>query len=124
MKRTRRRDTSAEVALRRELYRIGLRYRIDYRITGIRARPDIVIIASRLAVFVDGCFWHACPIHGTEPKRNVAWWKEKLENNVRRDREGRRQLESAGWTVIRVWEHENVAEAAERIAKLVRQLRA
>jgi DNA mismatch endonuclease (patch repair protein) len=86
MQRTRRRDTPAELALRTALHRRGLRYRIDYRILGVGSRPDIAFIRSRVAVFVDGCFWHCCPIHGTRPKRNALWWQKKLDANVARDR--------------------------------------
>jgi DNA mismatch endonuclease (patch repair protein) len=115
MRRTRRRDTPAELALRSELHRAGLRFRVDAPVAGLRRRPDIVFTKARIAVFVDGCFWHSCPIHGTRPKRNAEWWAEKLDGNVARDEETNRRLTEQGWAVIRVWEHEDPHEAAERI---------
>ena len=122
MSRVRNRDTDAEMALRRELHRRGLRYRVNLRIPelGGTTRPDIVFTKAKVAVFVDGCFWHRCPIHATFPKVNKQWWEEKLEKNVRRDRATDEALRSAGWTVIRVWEHEDPAKAADRIEQLVR----
>lgn len=122
MSRVRNRDTSAEMALRRELHRRGLRYRVNMRIPDLgQTRPDITFTRRRVAVFVDGCFWHRCPIHATFPKTNEAWWAEKLEKNVRRDRAADQALRDTGWTVIRVWEHEDPAEAADRIELLVRR---
>lgn len=76
---------------------------------GIRRRADILFTKARVAVFVDGCFWHKCPVHGTEPKANAEWWRAKLQRNVERDRDTDRRLEEAGWTVIRLWEHEDPA---------------
>jgi DNA mismatch endonuclease, patch repair protein len=119
MARTGRRDTAPEVRLRSELHRRGLRYSIDVPpLEGVRRRADIVFFRRKLAVFVDGCFWHACPIHATWPKTNADWWKDKLETNKQRDRETDRQLEEAGWDVVRVWEHEDPVVAAERIELL------
>lgn len=85
----------------------------------MRRRADIVFGPSKVAVFVDGCFWHSCPDHSTIPKNNRAWWVDKLDANVRRDRDTDRQLEEAGWLVIRVWEHEDIGEAAERVSTAV-----
>ena len=85
-----------------------------------RTRPDIVFTRVRVAVFVDGCFWHRCPDHETFPKTNAEWWGEKLDKNVRRDRAIDEALTSAGWTVIRIWEHENPVEAADHVEKVVR----
>ena len=82
----------------------------------MRRRADIVFGPAKVAVYVDGCFWHSCPEHGTIPKNNRKWWIEKLEANVRRDRDTDRRLAEAGWLAIRVWEHEDMAEAAARIA--------
>lgn len=103
----RRRDTGPEMAIRTLLHRSGLRYRVDYRVgTGRSApRPDIAFTRARVAVFVDGCFWHSCPKHGTLPMANREFWKSKLERNVERDRENDAALEAMGWTVIRIWEH-------------------
>lgn len=109
MKANRRRDTKPELALRRLLHAAGYRYRVDYRIDlpgGSRVRPDIVFTKRKVAVFVDGCFWHGCPEHGTRPKTNQGYWGPKLARNVERDRHNTQHLESAGWTVVHVWEHE------------------
>lgn len=121
MQGTRRRDTAAEVAVRRLLHVRGLRYRIDRRVLpDLPRRADLVFVTARVAVFVDGCFWHSCPRHRTIPKANRTWWLEKLARNRRRDRETDRRLRDAGWRVERVWEHEEPATAAARIAKAVR----
>ncbi|WP_420810603.1 DNA mismatch endonuclease Vsr [Jiangella asiatica] len=121
MKNTRQRDTTAEVALRRELFRRRLRYRIDQSpIPGTRRRADIVFRKAKLAVFVDGCFWHCCPEHGTKPKANAEWWATKLAANVQRDRAVDAELRAAGWAVIRVWEHEDVLAAADLVAANVK----
>jgi DNA mismatch endonuclease (patch repair protein) len=117
-------DTKPEVALRSRLHRRGLRFRKDVllRLDGGRVRPDIVFPGVRVAVFCDGCFWHRCPLHATDPKTNAAYWAPKLAANVRRDREGDEHLREAGWTVARIWEHEiesDVEAAADRIARLV-----
>jgi len=86
-----------------------------------RIRPDLVFLRSRVAVFVDGCFWHRCPEHGTSPQTNGDWWRKKLDTNVNRDRAADSALVEAGWTVIRIWEHENVALAADRVEETVRK---
>lgn len=117
MKRQARRDTAPELALRRELWRRGLRYRLDRAVLpGLRRRPDIVFGPRRVAVFVDGCFWHSCPDHATIPKANRDWWLAKLQRNVERDRDTDQRLEDAGWVVIRVWEHEDARTAADLIS--------
>jgi DNA mismatch endonuclease (patch repair protein) len=109
-------DTQPELLLRRILHRQGLRYRVHLRPErGIRRQADIVFTRAKVAVFVDGCFWHRCPEHGTEPKANSVWWKAKLDRNSERDRETDQALVAAGWTVIRVWEHEDPVEAAARV---------
>jgi DNA mismatch endonuclease (patch repair protein) len=113
-------DTQPELLLRRALHRQGLRYRVHLRPErGIRRQADIVFTRAKVAVFVDGCFWHRCPQHGTEPKANSAWWKVKLDKNVGRDRETDQVLTAAGWTVIRVWEHEDPETAADHVAELL-----
>ena len=119
MKRQRRRDTAPEQALRSELWRRGLRYRVDVAVFG-RRRVDIVFSRPRVAVFVDGCFWHGCPRHATSPKSNGAWWRDKLDKNVERDRTSDYELGAAGWRVLRVWEHEDPKEAADRIEAAIR----
>lgn len=124
MRRTRRRDTPAEVAIRRLLHSMGLRYRIDLApIAGLRRRADIVFSVAKVAVFVDGCFWHCCPRHASWPKANWRWWKAKLLGNVARDRDTDMRLRRAGWLVVRVWEHEQPARAATRIVRAVNRRR-
>jgi DNA mismatch endonuclease (patch repair protein) len=119
MKSQRRRDTAPEVALRRELWRRGLRYRVDHRVVGRRRRVDIAFTRARVAVFVDGCFWHSCPHHATRPKNNAEWWATKLQANVGRDRATDAELIASGWTVLRLWEHEPVDDAADRVEAAV-----
>ncbi|MCW3493892.1 very short patch repair endonuclease [Microbacterium sp. SSM24] len=111
MQANRRRDTTPEMALRRALHKEGLRYRCDLPISlpeGVRARPDIVFTRRKVAVFVDGCFWHGCPLHGTRPVTNAEYWSAKISGNIRRDQMQTRALRNAGWAVIRISEHESV----------------
>jgi DNA mismatch endonuclease, patch repair protein len=120
MSRQARKDTAPELALRRELHRRGLRYRIGVRpIRELRGAADIVFRPVRVAVYVDGCFWHMCPEHGTFPANNAGWWRAKLERNRDRDRRTDIVLAEHGWTVVRVWEHEDPAEAADRVESVV-----
>jgi DNA mismatch endonuclease, patch repair protein len=121
MQANRRRDTGPELALRRELHRRGLRFRVDQApVPGLRCKADIVFRSRRVAVFVDGCFWHACPEHGNLPAANREWWRAKLDVNVARDRRNEQTLTGAGWRVIRVWEHEPIDDAADRICAWVK----
>jgi DNA mismatch endonuclease, patch repair protein len=121
MRANRGRDTAPELALRRALYARGLRYRLHRRpVRGLRCTPDIVFVGARVAVFVDGCFWHRCPVHGTDPKANGDWWARKLDANVARDRRNDQALRAHGWSVIRVWEHEAPDTAADRVAAVVK----
>lgn len=117
MRSNRRRDTSPELALRRILHARGLRYRVDFAplATMRQRRADIVFTKARLVVFVDGCFWHGCPDHATFPVRNADYWLPKLERNRARDLETDAALADAGWRVIRIWEHEDPTDAADRI---------
>lgn len=115
MRRVRRRDTTPEIAIRRELHRRGLRFRIDYKIPAVRTRPDIAFVGRRTAIFVDGCFWHGCPEHGTLPKSNRAWWAEKLQANQERDRRSDRALADLGWKVLRFWEHDSASGVADMV---------
>ncbi len=116
MARQRRTGTKPETALRRELHRRGRRYFVDRApLSGLRRRADLVFPRHRVAVYVDGCFWHSCPQHATFPKNNAQWWAEKLAGNVARDRDTDARLIEAGWTVVRVWEHEDPVEAADRV---------
>lgn len=120
MQRVGKRDTPAEKALRSALHREGLRFRVDMApLPGLRRRADIVFRSAKVAVFVDGCFWHGCPIHGTWPKANSEWWRQKIERNKQRDTETDQRLAEAGWRVIRVWEHDDLTEAAQRVFKSV-----
>lgn len=107
-------DTKPEVRLRSELHRRGLRFRKNLAIhaDGIRVRPDIVFPTQRLAVFVDGCFWHGCPDHGTRPRANQAYWAMKLARNQERDQRVSRVLAEAHWLVLRIWEHTSTPDAA------------
>jgi DNA mismatch endonuclease (patch repair protein) len=118
MKGNRRTDTRPEIALRRELHRRGLRYRKDalLRVDDLRVRPDIVFPRQQVAVFVDGCFWHGCPEHGNQPRKNVDYWSAKLERNRQRDRHIDQTLRAVGWSVVRIWEHVPVTEAADQVA--------
>lgn len=120
MERQGRRDTKPELALRRELHQRGLRYRIDVAaVAGMRNRADLVFGPSRVAVYVDGCFWHMCPEHFIPPRNNAEWWRAKLEANVERDRRTDKLLRDAGWLPIRVWEHADVVEAADWVEQHV-----
>jgi DNA mismatch endonuclease (patch repair protein) len=112
------RDTKPEMALRRELHRRGLRYRVDVPVLP-RRKADIVFTRCKVAVFVDGCFWHGCPQHATWPQSNAAWWRTKIERNRERDVETSAELVGAGWEVVRVWEHEDPVRAAERIVSAI-----
>lgn len=113
-------DTGPERRLRSELHRRGLRFRLQRRVEpDVRTKVDITFGPARVAVFVDGCFWHMCPEHGTLPKANHDWWLDKLMANVSRDRRVDRELAERGWLVIRVWEHEDPTIAAERISRAV-----
>ncbi|KQX17416.1 DNA mismatch repair protein Vsr [Streptomyces sp. Root431] len=120
MSKQRSRDTGVEVALRRILHASGLRYRVHRRpLRGVRREADIVFGPTKVAVFVDGCFWHACPEHATWPKRNSEFWRTKIEKNRTRDADTDARLEAAGWVSVRVWEHEAADEAAARVAAVV-----
>jgi DNA mismatch endonuclease (patch repair protein) len=112
-------DTAPELALRHLLHERGLRYRVDYPVLP-RRRADVVFTKAKVAVFVDGCFWHGCPEHGTWPRNNAEWWRSKIEGNRQRDADTNERLTEAGWTVVRVWSHEDPAEAAAEIEALVR----
>ena len=113
------------MALRRALHAAGLRYRVESPVVpGLRRRADIVFGPAKVAVFVDGCFWHVCPQHGTSPKANADWWRQKLERNRERDRDTDQRLLVQGWLPMRVWEHEDMAEAAVYVAGVVHRRRA
>ena len=121
MSKAKRRDTAPEMLLRRELHRRGRRFRVVMKVPGNNRRTiDIAFPRQKFAVFVDGCFWHGCPDHGTSPNANSAWWQQKLEANAARDRDTDRLLHESGWTVLRIWEHVSAGEAADRVEALLR----
>lgn len=123
MRANRSRDTGPELSLRRALFARGLRFRKHLRIAlpDGAVRPDIVFTRARVAVFVDGCFWHRCPIHASDPKANSDYWLPKLDANAARDRRVGASLAAAGWTVVRIWEHEATATAADYISAVLRR---
>ncbi|MGW0024713.1 very short patch repair endonuclease [Rhodococcus sp. NPDC003383] len=122
MRAIRRTDTRPEVALRSQLHRLGYRFRKDHRLDlgDVKVRPDIVFTKRKVAVFVDGCFWHVCPIHGRRPSVNEWYWDPKLSKNVERDRRSNEALEKAGWAVVRIWEHETIDGAVNLIEQALR----
>lgn len=119
----RRTGTKPEAALRSALHAAGCRFRKDFRLDlgVVRPRPDVVFTRVKVAVFVDGCYWHSCPLHGTQPKANAEYWTPKLARNVERDREHDHALRAAGWTVVRIWEHVPVAEAVEIVTAALKK---
>lgn len=121
MQSNRRRDTAPEMEIRKAVHALGLRYRVDYLVpdVGIVVRPDLVFTKRKVCVFVDGCFWHRCPEHGSQPKSNKAFWEEKLARNVARDERATKALELRGWRVVRFWEHDDPQSAAQKIAAIV-----
>ncbi|MEQ0559447.1 very short patch repair endonuclease [Amycolatopsis sp. NEAU-NG30] len=120
MSRQKSRDTQVEVALRKALHAAGLRYRVHRRpVPAVRREADIVFVGAKVAVFVDGCFWHGCPEHATWPRNNAEFWRTKIEGNRQRDIDTDSRLAEAGWLPVRVWEHEAVDVAAERVRAAV-----
>lgn len=124
MRRQRRRDTQPELALRRALHARGHRYRVDAALPGVpRRRADLLFAGARVVVFVDGCFWHGCPVHATAPRTNRAWWQEKLIRNIERDRDTDRRLAQLGWESVRVWECAAVSEAVAEVEQVLARRR-
>lgn len=120
MQGNRRRDTAPEMAVRRLLHRTGLRYRVDAKpIPHLNRRADLVFSRARVAVFIDGCFWHGCPRHGTDTRTNSEYWSAKIAGNKTRDIDTNRRLLDAGWTVIRAWEHDDPNVIAARVRATV-----
>lgn len=119
MRANRKTDSKPEVRLRSELHRRGLRFRKNYliRLESLTVRPDIVFTKQQVAVFVDGCFWHRCPEHGVSPRSNARYWEQKLDHNVERDRAVTDRLQDGGWTVLRLWEHEDPAAGSETVSE-------
>jgi DNA mismatch endonuclease (patch repair protein) len=120
MRANRRRDTAPELALRREVHKRGLRYYVDTRpIPELRRTADLLFPRAKVAVFVDGCFWHGCPAHHTHARTNAAYWADKLAKNRARDQNTNERLRAAGWVVLRFWEHVPVSEAADQVQSVV-----
>lgn len=123
MRANRRSNTKPEMRLRSQLHTAGLRFRKDFLVSipGMRVRPDIVFTRRRVAVFVDGCFWHACPDHGDTPRSNTDYWIPKLRGNAERDRLVDQHLRAAGWIVVRLWEHVGPGEALALVRSALRR---
>lgn len=125
MQGNRSRDTKPELAIRKLLHSAGLRYRVSARpIKDLRRTADLVFGSAKVAVFIDGCFWHKCPLHSSVPRTNSTYWRAKLDRNVERDAETDQLLSDHGWLSIRVWEHEDPAKAAKRVRRIVLKRRA
>jgi DNA mismatch endonuclease, patch repair protein len=120
MRATPQKDTPIETRLRSSLHRLGLRFRVHERVINELSRTaDIVFRRAKVAVFVDGCFWHGCSMHGTIPKANRKWWFEKIDTNRQRDRDTVMRLDLVGWKAVRIWEHEDPDLAASKIAAII-----
>ena len=120
MRATGRRDSTAEVSVRRAVHRLGLRYLVDERpVPEFRRHADLVFRRAKVAVFVDGCFWHGCPRHCVWPRANARWWRAKIEQTRSRDADTNAKLRAAGWIVLRFWEHAEASRAADRISRVV-----
>ncbi|HEX6700523.1 MAG TPA: very short patch repair endonuclease [Gaiellaceae bacterium] len=116
MQGNRSKNTSPELALRRELHRRGRRYRLHLSpLPGLRCTPDLVFFGARVVVFVNGCFWHRRPLHATTPKANAAFWRKKFQANIARDARNKKALEAAGWHVVVIWEHDDAWSAADLV---------
>lgn len=122
MARIRLRNTGPELALRRALWAAGFHYRLKTK-QALPGRPDIVFVGAKVAVFVDGCFWHGCPEHGHQPKSRLEYWGPKIERNRRRDAEANAALSAMGWRVLRFWEHQIRADLPYCIAKVTRAVK-
>ena len=112
-------DTSPEMLVRRGLFKNGYRYRVNYWFKGLRFKPDIVMISRKVCIFIDGCFWHKCPICYRQPKSNKRYWIAKINRNMRRDKKQNKFLEKQGWRIIRVWEHEVMSDLNGVLEKII-----
>ena len=121
MQGNRNKDTVPEIQLRSALHRSGLRFFKNRRPEGVSCRVDILFPTTRLAVFVDGCFWHGCSIHGNQPRTNSAWWHEKLQRNRHRDERNDAELHAEGWQVLRIWEHTAADDAVAMVRAELRR---
>ncbi len=120
MQGNRSRDTKPELALRSAVHRLGLRYRVGVRpLSGLNRSADLVFRPTRVAVFLDGCYWHGCPDHHHTPRVNRPYWSAKIAGNIARDRDTDQQLEAAGWLVLRFWEHEDPGQCASKVLDAV-----
>lgn len=120
MRRMPEQSTGPEIKVRQALFKNGFRYRVKYPVPGVPRRTiDIAFPDRRVAIFVDGCFWHGCSEHRNIPRNNYEWWKAKIEGNRRRDRDTDERLRSAGWTVLRYWEHDPVEKTVEDVRGLI-----
>ncbi|WP_435272535.1 very short patch repair endonuclease [Streptomyces parvulus] len=120
MQAIRSRDTKPEILIRRLVHAAGLRYRVAARpLPDLRRTADMVFRSAKVAVFIDGCYWHGCPEHYVPPKTNSGYWSEKVVCNVTRDRDTDDRLREAGWLVLRFWEHEPSGVCADKIAATV-----
>lgn len=120
MSKVKSRNTKLEVKFRKVLWKKGLRYRLGWKLPG---KPDLVFVGAKVAVFIDGCFWHACPIHGQEPKTNSGFWSEKLRKNKLRDQKVNVELAELGWRVVRIWEHELREDADRCVSELFKTIK-
>jgi len=124
MQAIRSRDTKPEKVIRRLVHAQGLRYRVAAKpLPDLRRTADMVFRPAKVAVFIDGCYWHGCPEHYVSPKTNQGYWSDKVTGNVARDRDTDQRLAEAGWTVLRFWEHESADSCALAIAAAVTKLR-
>jgi DNA mismatch endonuclease, patch repair protein len=122
MQAVKRRDTAPELAIRRAVHRIGLRYTVDTPLPiAKRRRGDLTFPKQRVVVFVDGCWWHGCPVHARPSGSSAGWWQTKIRRNACRDRETDELLKAEGWTALRFWEHEDPLEVAQQIWAVVRR---
>ena len=119
MSRIRGRDTGPELALRRAAWKAGLRYRLNHSLPG---KPDLVFVKAKVAIFVDGCFWHGCPEHSVKPQTNSQFWEKKLRRNIERDREVNERLAAGGWTVLRFWEHDVTRDVVQCVEDIRRHI--
>jgi DNA mismatch endonuclease, patch repair protein len=125
MRSVRRKDTAPELAVRHGLFSRGLRYRVDYLlpIEGRRRRADVAFPGLKIAVFIDGCWWHGCGLHGGQAKTNTAWWRDKIASNIARDRDTDSRLRNIDWRVCRYWEHDDVTSVCDDIEQMVLRYR-
>ncbi len=119
MSRIKSKNTKPEIQLRKEIWKRGIRYRINYPIFG---KPDLAFPNRKLAVFVDGCFWHKCPIHQRLPNTNKSYWQAKIEKNWTRDRVQEKKLKKKGWKILRFWEHDIKSNTNKCTEKIIKEL--